>query len=82
MGRVKNDFCASVGKQLRMLRGSKGKTLVQVSHQTGLSVESIRLYETGQVEPGIEAFKRLCEYYQANAQRILGMKDGRLDYDS
>lgn len=59
----------AIGRRLRELRGVF-RSQVDVSKETGISVASLSLYETGQRIPGGESAARLAKAYGTTTDYI------------
>lgn len=59
----------AIGRRLRELRGFY-RSQVDVSKETGISVASLSLYETGQRIPGGEIAARLASFYNVSTDYI------------
>ena len=62
-----------IGSLLLLCREMKGKTLRQVSADTGISNPFISQLENGKVLPGLEICITLCDYYGIKIDRIVNL---------
>jgi transcriptional regulator with XRE-family HTH domain len=60
----------SIGKHLRELRLAKGKTVAQMSEETGLGETALRNYECGLRIPRYEAMFNLAAYFGTTVDHI------------
>ena len=61
------------GKEIRLLRIQKNKTIVQMSKEIGYSKSIIAYWENDKREPTISALKKLCEYFDVSADDLLNL---------
>jgi transcriptional regulator with XRE-family HTH domain len=71
--RVRQEF-SFIGRNLKELRGRT--PIEKVSVDTGISVELLIMFESGEAAPGGEAYQKLCEYFDVaslfvSADRVL-----------
>ena len=59
-----------IAKHLKDLRLAKGKTVAQVSEETGLGETALRNYECGLRIPRYEAMFTLAEYFDSTVDDI------------
>ena len=60
----------AIGENLRQLRIKKGKTLEEVSSDTGISVSALSMYETGERIPRDNFKVILADYYKRSIKSI------------
>ena len=63
------------GPRLLACRQFLGRSLSDVSNETGIARTSLSNWETGKTEPGAEAIKRLAQYYGVSADFLLCLVD-------
>lgn len=59
-------------QKLREARNKTGFTQREVSRETGIAQPTIASYESGRTEPDIETLCILIDFYQVNANWLLG----------
>lgn len=65
---------AVLAANLRACRARLDLTQEQVSQDTGLSLASIKNYESGDNVPGTDAICVLADYYRTSVDRLCGRK--------
>ena len=60
----------TIGKHLREMRLAKGKTIAQMSEETGLGETALRNYECGLRIPRYEAMFNLAGYFGTTVDHI------------
>ena len=61
-------------KNLALLRKKKGLTQVQFAKLFGVSASTVAMWETGQRKPDYHTIVRLCEFFGADFEELLGVK--------
>mgnify|MGYP005828186581 CR=1 FL=1 len=61
----------SIGYNLRMLRFKHNLTQKQVAEATGISINSISVYENDKRFPKKEEIQKLADFYKADIDEIL-----------
>lgn len=59
-------------QKLRQARKETGFTQIEVCKELNIPQSTLANYETGRTEPDIETLARLIDFYQINADWILG----------
>jgi len=62
-----------VAETLRDLRKGIGKTLVEVSEETGIAFSLISRYERGELTPQAPNLFKLADYYRRHPRDIIAM---------
>lgn len=62
-------------KRLKETVKEQGLTAYKISKDLDLSVSLVSYWINGNVLPGIEHFKKLCEYLDISADYLLGLED-------
>ena len=62
----------AVGPRLRALRGRRGRTLAQLSEETGVSVSTLSRLESGQRRPTLELLLPLARAHQVPLDELVG----------
>lgn len=55
---------STVGERLKVLRGSRGKTIEEASRDIGISASALSMYENGARTPRDEVKERIANYYK------------------
>ena len=63
-----------LGKRLKNLRKSQGKTLRQVADKIGISDAYVSKIENNKVDPSIKTLQRLADYYRVDLVHLLSDK--------
>lgn len=71
------DWFVAFGHRLRAARERAGLQQVQASERVGVPVRSLRRWESGLAEPGVEKTMRLAEVYGVSVDWLLGRTDIR-----
>lgn len=71
------DWFVAFGHRLRAAREAAGLQQVQASERVGLPVRSLRRWESGLADPGVEKTMRLAEVYGVSVDWLLGRTDVR-----
>lgn len=64
-----------IADRLRCTRFFRGKTLQQVSDDTGIQLRSYQRYEGGQCEPPLSNLVILADYFRVPTDFLLGRDD-------
>lgn len=67
-----SNWFVAFGARLRAARESAGLQQVQASERVGLPVRSLRRWESGLADPGVERTMRLAEVYGVSVDWLLG----------
>lgn len=62
------DFSEKITK----LRQERGENQREAASGLGISQTLLSMYESGQREPKLDFFKKLCDYYDTSADFLLG----------
>lgn len=62
------DFSEKITK----LRQERGENQREASSGLGISQTLLSMYESGQREPRLDFFKKICDYYDVSADFLLG----------
>lgn len=54
----------------------RGKTILQMSVESGISYVTFYKYVTGKITPGIENLGKLADYFGVSTDYLLGRKTG------
>ena len=63
------------GEALKENRIERGKTLKQLSLETGISFQNLSRWERGEVLPNIDFCVRLARYYGITIEELIGVED-------
>lgn len=67
---------------LKDARKKAGLTQAQASKMSGIPLGTLRRWEQGVNEPGIEAIIQLADIYQVSTDELLGSDFASVEYDS
>lgn len=77
---IQNAFFDSLNKLVG--KGQKrGKTILQMSVESGISYVTFYKYVTGRMTPGIENLGKLADYFGVSTDYLLGRKTGHEGFD-
>lgn len=65
------------GEVLKLEREKKGLTQEQLAEKLGYSRSKIGMYENGKREPGLEEIDAFCDFFNIDANYLLGKSDVR-----
>ena len=79
----------TVGENIRTWRKLHRYTQVELAEQAGISVNSLRLYESGKRKPNIDTLKRIADALEVNVTTLFSVEDlarlavsvGSLDFE-
>lgn len=60
-----------IGKRIRQLRKEKGMTQAELAEQTGIAVNSVRLYEGGYRSPNLQTLMKLASALGVSLTELL-----------
>lgn len=72
---IQNTFFDSLNKLVG--KGQKrGKTILQMSVESGISYVTFYKYVTGKMKPGVENLVKIADYFDVSTDYLLGRKTG------
>ena len=63
------------GEKIRYLRKQKNVSILEMSRDIGYSKSIINYWETNKKEPTISALRTLCDYFDEDANYLIGRQD-------
>lgn len=63
-----------LSQKLYWLRKKQGIEIADLAKETGISSSSLSTYETGEVEPRLNALVELANYYEVSIDYLVGRK--------
>ena len=66
-----------IGKELKELRLSSGKSLLQVEKETGISNQNISRWERNEVLPNIDFCVKLARCYGVTLEELIGFNENQ-----
>lgn len=63
------------GQRIKELRQEKGLTQMQLAELLFTTQSTIGKYEREELQPNIEALKKLCKVFEVSSDYILGLSD-------
>jgi transcriptional regulator with XRE-family HTH domain len=66
-----------IGKELKELRLSSGKSLLQVEKETGISNQNISRWERNEVLPNIDFCVKLARCYGVTLEELIGLNENQ-----
>lgn len=67
-------YAETFPQKIKQAREKSGFTQREVAKELNISKSTIASYETGRTQPDIETLGKLIDFYQENANWILGTK--------
>ena len=68
-----------VGEKIKLYRESKNMTQVEVAEALGIKAATVSKYESGALEPNIEALKKLSELFEVTIDELLNDDKDNVD---
>ena len=66
-----------IGKELKELRLSSGKSLLQFEKETGISNQNISRWERNEVLPNIDFCVKLARCYGVTLEELIGLNENQ-----
>lgn len=64
-----------INEKLKQLRKEKGVSQKEISNAIGITLSAYSNYEQGIREPSIDIIIKLCKYFKASADYLIGLED-------
>lgn len=68
-----------LGKKIKLYRENKNMTQVEIAEALGVKPATVSKYESGTLEPNIEALKKLSELFEITIDELLNDKEDEFD---
>lgn len=68
-----------LGKKIKLYRENKNMTQVEIAEALGVKPATVSKYESGTLEPNIEALKKLSELFEVTIDELLNDKEDEFD---
>jgi len=63
------------GDAIKQMRLERGKSLLDVEKETGISNQNLSRWERNEVLPNIDFCVRLAKYYEVSIEELIGLTD-------
>lgn len=73
---MSREFLLLLGWKLRRLREKRGLSKKELASKIGTSDVAVGQWERGEIAMNINAFRKICEYYEYPADLLLRRMDG------